>query len=742
MNGKKFVLGKAPFIRKADLTSQHTSSFMRDLVIALIPLIIFGWVKNGLVPFLNDDTNFYGMIHPLLLPILGGLFSLLLEYGWWGFIVKKRPLEQKMATSYAIIPGLMLGMIVTVSTPIWVLFIGTIFATVIAKLLFGGFGHNIFNPALIGFVFLTTYSYFGLMGGATSFGSKGFLNPTEAITVGATPLSAIKNPAEFANIFVGYEAMLEKYGILNLFLGFNPGVIAETSALLCLVGLIYLLVRKVINWRIPVIYIGTVFVLTYIIGAINGYAGTLNFALFNIFSGGLMFGAVFMATEPVTSPRNPNGKIIYALGLGVLTVVFRFASNNPEGVAVSILALNMFTAIIERFATKLRVEPNKKKMVLSYTLVGLLLAGISVFPVVKSIVEPVVMPEFEYVESSQDYKSFDFVYKFTSNGEEFTVTTAQDFTIKQVSNQEFDNAESKEELAKLINDNKIRNFVQSANEGADYLELTIITGGFAGAVTNVITYDNDFVITDFVVTYNESYPSGEWQNVGGGVHPKDKIPGDIIANQDDLSSVGVVAGATVTSNAIKNAVGVAQAYVDYLDTITELTLVGVSQDLETLEFVYVFRDADSKTIVTTDTDYEITSTVPAEILADVEAAIDANKFDAYYVSKTETTIVVRTKGFKNPITTTFTFDEEFKITAVETNDLKNETTGESYMHGEWSDVGGGIHPQDKIPTEIVSKQADLSEVEVVSGASVTSRAIVKAANMALDYLKYLEGTDE
>src|SRR5690606_40673417 len=137
---------------------------------------------------------------------------------------------------------------------------------------------------------------------------------------GATPMTVFA-----ADRFAGVGKLIEEYGLLNMFLGFTPGALAETSAALCLVALIYLLVRKVINWRIPVIYIGTVFVLTYIIGAFNGYAGTLDYALFGIFNGALMFGAVFMATEPVTSPRNPNGKVLYALALGVITVVFRFA---------------------------------------------------------------------------------------------------------------------------------------------------------------------------------------------------------------------------------------------------------------------------------------------------------------------------------------------------------------------------------------------------------------------------------
>src|SRR5690554_5706072 len=134
MNGKRFSFGKAPFLRKADLTRENTSGFMLDFIIALAPLIIFGWVKNGLLPFLDNDTNFWGMIYPLILPIAGGAFSFGLEALWYGFIVTNKPLKERLFhTSYPIIPGLLLGMIVSVSTPLWVLFIGTIFATVIAK---------------------------------------------------------------------------------------------------------------------------------------------------------------------------------------------------------------------------------------------------------------------------------------------------------------------------------------------------------------------------------------------------------------------------------------------------------------------------------------------------------------------------------------------------------------------------------------------------------------------------------
>lgn len=748
MNGKRFNLGKAPFIRKADLTLQNTSSFMRDFMIALVPLILFAWVKNGLLPFIDKNTNFFGLVYPLLLPILGGLFSVLLELGWWKFIIKDKPLKERMATSYAAIPGVLLGMIVPLSTPIWVLFIGVIFATVVAKLLFGGFGHNIFNPALIGYLFLTTYSYSGLMSpgldsaGApilSSFGSWGSLNPTEAIVSGATPMTVFSS-----NPFGSVGALIEEYGLLKMFLGFTPGALAETSALLCLLALIYLLVRKVINWRIPVIYIGTVFVLTYIIGAFNGFAGTLDFALFGIFNGGLMFGAVFMATEPVTSPRNPNGKVIYALALGVLTVVFRFASKLPEGVAVSILTLNMFTAIIERFATKLRVEPNKRKVVLSYSLVGLLLAGIATFPVVSSLPKEVEEPvepvyEFVHVSNEQNYGNLNFIYTLESDGTEFTVEVDQAYKILEISNDDFNNDDAKEALSEIINKNKIVDFILSAEEGADYLTVVVSTKGYTrNPVISTITYDDNYVITNYSVeydeSYNEEYNQPNWTPVNG--HPNVDLPAVIIDKQDGVTDADVIAGATVTSKAMFRSLDVAKGYIEYLDTITEVTLMGKTQDVNTLEFTYTFRHEGGKTVVTTDTAYEITSVVDAGILAEVEAAIAVNKFVEYIESDSDNKLIVITKAFgSNPaIKSTFTYDAGFNITAV------SVVYDESYDYSPTWD--GSTHPSAVMPGRIIENQDDLDDATIVTGATVTSNSILRAAKMAKEYLNILEGANE
>lgn len=381
---RRFSLDKAPFIRRADVKKGigSTNVMMRDFIIALIPLIIFTWVKNGLMPFLSTNPatkiSFLEMLYPLLFIIIGGLTSYLLEGLYYSLFykLKKEELITKLSVSYAVIPGLLLAMILPQNTPIWTLVIGCIFATVIAKLLFGGFGHNIFNPALLGYLFVMI-SYIGVINK-----NGGFLNPIEAdAIVTATPLTNFAS-----NPHASLEQIISPYGtILDFFIGFRPGSAAETSALLCIIAAIYLSIRKVINWRIPVIYVGVVFVLSYIIGAFNGYALDLRYALFHIFSGGLMFGAVFMATEPVTGPRTPNGKIIYAVSLGVLTVLFRFVGAFPEGVASALITMNLLTILIDRICAKLRVSENREKIILTYGVIALMLIAISAYAVNKSI---------------------------------------------------------------------------------------------------------------------------------------------------------------------------------------------------------------------------------------------------------------------------------------------------------------------------------------------------------------------
>lgn len=402
---RKFAYGgkeKAPFIRKADNLKPFaigpTNVIMRDFIIALIPLIIFAWVKNGLIPFLDPNPalrpSFLEMLYPLLFILIGGLFTYSLEALYYSLFYKLRGEElfTKLSTSYATIPGLLLAMVLPHNTPIWTLLIGCIFATVIAKLLFGGFGHNIFNPALIGYLFVMV-AYIGVIQN-----NGGFLNLVEADAITtATPL------AHFAsNPKASIDTLLEPYGsIWNLFLGLKPGSSAETSALLCVVAFVYLAVRRVIDWRIPVLYILTFFVLVYIIGAFQGYALDLRYALFHLFTGGLFFGAVFMATEPVTGPKSPNGRVVYAISLGVLTVLFRFVGAFPEGVASAIITMNLFALLIDRIFAKLRVSDRRSKIITTYAIVTLLLVMISVYSITKSVANAKDQAAYNIVEVAE-----------------------------------------------------------------------------------------------------------------------------------------------------------------------------------------------------------------------------------------------------------------------------------------------------------------------------------------------------
>ncbi|HEY8445004.1 MAG TPA: RnfABCDGE type electron transport complex subunit D [Bacilli bacterium] len=372
---KRFNVGKNPYIRKADNTTYGTNVIMRDFLISLLPLVLFAWVKNGILPFAKGDCGFFQMLYPLLFVLIGGLSTYLIEGLYYLIFFKEENICERLSKSYAIIPGVLLAMVLPLNTPIWLLVLGSIFTSVIGKLLFGGFGYNIFNPALIGYVFISV-AFFGVIRSA-----GGTLNPTESLEIvsNATPLSNF-----FSNPSMEIDKAIEPYGnLLNFFVGLIPGSIAETSSLLCIVSFVYLLVRRVINWRIPVIYIGTVFIFTYLIGALNGYATDLRYPLFQILSGGLFFGAVFMATEPVTSPRTPNGEIIFAIFLGVITVMLRYLTDNPEGVASSILFMNLFTPTIDNVFAKVRVANKPINKVMGYVYAGIIVLAIVGFTLIQ-----------------------------------------------------------------------------------------------------------------------------------------------------------------------------------------------------------------------------------------------------------------------------------------------------------------------------------------------------------------------
>ena len=321
-----------PFLR----SKYKTHRIMINLLIALLPLIIFSIYKNCYIPYSHGMISFIEMFSPIISIIIASLTSFIVE-AIYALILKQK---NYIKNSYAFFPGLFLALILPLHTPIYILVIGSAIAS-ISKIAFGGFGKNIFNPALVGYLFIILFF-------SSILTTDNYFSAYELDTISkATPLTN----ASMVTGLGSYNELVKPYGDLsNFFIGTIPGSFAETSALLCLVAFIFLSLTKTIKWRIPLFYILTVFVITLGISRLLGEG--IYYPFFHILSGGLMFGAVFMATDPVTSCVTPIGQTLQGILLGLITVIFRFTG--VEGVAFSILIVNMFVIFLDKIGVQSR----------------------------------------------------------------------------------------------------------------------------------------------------------------------------------------------------------------------------------------------------------------------------------------------------------------------------------------------------------------------------------------------------
>ena len=301
----KLIISTSPhFLRKVP-----TSSIMRDVIIALMPASVAAVV-------------FFGFKALIMIAVSVGC-AVASEF-LFNLICKKK---QTVGDLSAIVTGLLLALNLPATVSVWQCVVGSIFAIVIVKCVFGGIGCNFANPAITARVFLLIAFSTSVAGGAASARAP-------ELASSATPLEVIKSGSG------------ELPSLLDMFLGNRGGAIGETCAIALILGFIYLVVRKVIHWEIPVIFIGTVFVLSTII------EGSFNLGLYHLLGGGLLFGAIFMATDYVTSPINRLGKMVFAFGCGIFTVVFRFLSSMPEGVSYAILIMNILSPYIEKLTER------------------------------------------------------------------------------------------------------------------------------------------------------------------------------------------------------------------------------------------------------------------------------------------------------------------------------------------------------------------------------------------------------
>ena len=293
----------------------RTNRIMMDVVLALLPALAVGLWKFGF----------------RVIPVTTICIGAAIVSEWLYCLLTKS--RNTTLDGSAIVTGLLLAMTLPHTVPYWQAALGSVFAIVLVKCLCGGLGQNIFNPALAARAFLLLVYPVGL---TRYVGVDG--------VSAATPLHHMVMPA------------LPEESVLDMFLGNCPGTIGEISALALLIGGAYLVYRKVISIRIPAAYIGTVAVLTLLHFKTEA---PVQWMLYQVFSGGLMLGAIFMATDYATSPATPVGQIIYGIGCGILTVIFRYFGLFPEGVTYAILIMNAFVWFIDRHTAMRRFGTGK-----------------------------------------------------------------------------------------------------------------------------------------------------------------------------------------------------------------------------------------------------------------------------------------------------------------------------------------------------------------------------------------------
>lgn len=305
-----------------------TQTIMRDVLIALAPA-------------LAGSVYFFGL-RALMVTLVSAAACVFFEWLWCALMKQ----HCKVYDLSAVVTGVLLAFVCPPTIPYWMIILGDLFAIVLVKMLFGGIGRNIVNPALAGRAFL--FSWPVAMSTWVKVGwenAPGILSTADAVTA-ATPL---------ANM---HQGLMPQESLMDMFLGNVGGCIGETSALLLLIGFGYLLIRKVISPRIPVAYIGTVAVLALLFPQGND---PVKWMAAQLCGGGLMLGAIFMATDYVTSPITKLGQVVYGIGCGVLTVLIRYFGGYNEGVSYAILVMNCCVVLLDRIGRPKKFGAPKKE---------------------------------------------------------------------------------------------------------------------------------------------------------------------------------------------------------------------------------------------------------------------------------------------------------------------------------------------------------------------------------------------
>ena len=305
-----------------------TQTIMRDVLIALAPALL-------------GSIYFFGL-RALLVTLVSAAACVFFEWAYCK-VMKK---NCKVYDLSAVVTGVLLAFVCPVTIPYWCIIIGAFFAIVVVKQLFGGIGKNFVNPALAARAFMFSWPVLMTTWVVPGFkNAAGVFSTADAVT-SATPLAAM------------HQGAMPEHSVLDMFLGNIGGCLGETSALLLLIGFVYLLVRKVISARIPLAFMGTVAVIAILFPQGND---ALTWTAAQLCSGGVMLGAIFMATDYVTSPVTKLGQIIFGIGCGVVTMVIRYFGGYPEGVSYAILVMNTCVVLLDKVGRPKQYGTGKQK---------------------------------------------------------------------------------------------------------------------------------------------------------------------------------------------------------------------------------------------------------------------------------------------------------------------------------------------------------------------------------------------
>ncbi len=451
-----------------------TNQIMNELTLTLLVVSVASVVYN----FTRGSE--YG-IHAIMIHVLSVVTALITECIFFK-VSKKENIVKELKNSFPLVTSIIFALTLPVGTPYYVVVIGSFIAIFFGKLIYGGFGQNIFNPALVGRVVVHL-----------SFGAQLTTNLGIDTTSGATPLTLLSGTN-----FMGELDM----SLGSLFTGMYGGTLGETFTILILLLCVVLVWRKVIDYRIPLAYLGTVLVSAFVQGAVCGLDPITNM-LTHLALGGVVFGAVFMATDPVTSPTSPLGKVIYGICLGFITMLIRYKANYPEGVLFSILIMNMFTPMIDNF-TLGRTNQKMVKQWLVLAVTFIISIG-TVGAISTTLEEPVKEPEKPAVPE----KNYEVISK---NGNVYVVASR----------------------------------------------------GFGGNVELEVTFDGDTIASVKALNYAGETEGYGKDLIEKGEVPADATKADaakkfndsIFANpitKADLDGIDTATGATMTSNGIVNA---------------------------------------------------------------------------------------------------------------------------------------------------------------------------------------------